>query len=521
MITTGIDKRVQVQQLIDNQLPEFILAESPKTADFLKQYYIGQEYRGGPVDISDNLDQYLKLDNLTPEVITGRTALSAGITTDATTISVDSTKGFPNQYGLFKIDDEIITYTGLTTNSFTGCVRGFSGITTYHAENAPGELVFSTSSTATHENDAVVVNLSTLFLQEFYKKLKVTLTPGLENVDFVSNLDVSNFIKEARTFYEAKGTEESFRILFQVLYGADPKVIDLEEFLIKPSSAKYIRRERIVAEKLSGDPVKLTGQTVFNSKDSQTSASISEVELITGIPGATNEYYALDIFVGYDDEEYVTGTFNVPGKTRVIGDVSVGSSVITVDSTVGFGATGVLVAGQDITVNGVGISTINTNIVYTDKTINQFLGISTTGSQSIQYDISYGNDCRSDEIIYGYEGGDTTKDKIELRITGVLSEFISESQNRLSLEGETILVKSIGEKIEDNDLSRKQINANSWIYNTSTVSEIDDSIAGTTGSFNLKSKTNRTSLRVGDTVGITTRSSNPLVATYKYSSFSL
>ena len=503
MITTGIDKRVQVQQLIDNQLPEFILSESPKTADFLKQYYIGQEYRGGPIDISDNLDQYLKLDNLTPEVVTGRTALSAGITTDATTISVDSTKGFPNQYGLFKIDDEIITYTGLTTNSFTGCVRGFSGITTYHAENAPGELVFSTSSTATHENDAVVVNLSTLFLQEFYKKLKVTLTPGLENVDFVSNLDVSNFIKEARTFYEAKGTEESFRILFQVLYGADPKVIDLEEFLIKPSSAKYIRRERIVAEKLSGDPIKLTGQTVFNSKDSQTSASISEVELVTGIPGATNEYYALDIFVGYDDEEYVTGTFNVPGKTRVIGDVSVGSSVITVDSTVGFGATGVLVAGNST-------AGINTNIVYTDKTINQFLGISTTGSQSIQYDISYGNDCRSDEIIYGYEGGDTTKDKIELRITGVLSEFISESQNRLSLEGETILVKSIGEKIEDNDLSRKQINANSWIYNTSTVSEIDDSIAGTTGSFDLKSKTNRTSLRVGDTVGITSRTSNPL-----------
>ena len=69
MITTGIDKRVQVQQIIDNQLPEFVLSESPKAADFLKQYYISQEYRGGPIDITDNLDQYLKLDNLTPSVI--------------------------------------------------------------------------------------------------------------------------------------------------------------------------------------------------------------------------------------------------------------------------------------------------------------------------------------------------------------------------------------------------------------------------------------------------------------------
>lgn len=47
MITTGIDKRIQVQQIVDNQLPEFVLSENPKTVDFLKQYYISQEYRGG------------------------------------------------------------------------------------------------------------------------------------------------------------------------------------------------------------------------------------------------------------------------------------------------------------------------------------------------------------------------------------------------------------------------------------------------------------------------------------------
>ena len=44
---------------------------------------------------------------------------------------------------LFKIDSEIITYTGMTTNTFTGCKRGFSGITTYRDINNPSELVFS------------------------------------------------------------------------------------------------------------------------------------------------------------------------------------------------------------------------------------------------------------------------------------------------------------------------------------------------------------------------------------------
>ena len=37
MITTGFDTRIKVQQVIENQLPEFVLSESPKAAEFLKQ----------------------------------------------------------------------------------------------------------------------------------------------------------------------------------------------------------------------------------------------------------------------------------------------------------------------------------------------------------------------------------------------------------------------------------------------------------------------------------------------------
>ena len=97
MITTGIDKRVKVQQIIENQIPEFLLSESPKAVDFLKQYYISQEYQGGPIDLTDNLDQYIKLDNLTPEVIVGETTLISGITTTSDVVNVNSTKGFPNE----------------------------------------------------------------------------------------------------------------------------------------------------------------------------------------------------------------------------------------------------------------------------------------------------------------------------------------------------------------------------------------------------------------------------------------
>ena len=46
-------------------------------------------------------------------------------------------KDFQKNMVLFKINEEVISYTGITTNSFTGCISGFSGITTYHAENQP------------------------------------------------------------------------------------------------------------------------------------------------------------------------------------------------------------------------------------------------------------------------------------------------------------------------------------------------------------------------------------------------
>jgi len=77
MIQTGIESRVKVHQLIEGQLPEYILDQSPKTVEFFQQYYRSQEYQGGPVDLVDNLDQYLSLDQLTPQVIVGVTSLTS------------------------------------------------------------------------------------------------------------------------------------------------------------------------------------------------------------------------------------------------------------------------------------------------------------------------------------------------------------------------------------------------------------------------------------------------------------
>ena len=70
-----IDRRIKVNTIIENQLPEFILSDFPNAVEFLKQYYISQEFQGGPSDLIGNFDQYLKVDNLVPEVIVGEVML--------------------------------------------------------------------------------------------------------------------------------------------------------------------------------------------------------------------------------------------------------------------------------------------------------------------------------------------------------------------------------------------------------------------------------------------------------------
>ena len=493
MIQTGIESRVKIQDVISSQLPNFILDESPKTADFLKQYYISQEFQGGVVDIAENLDQYLNLDNLTPEIIADSITTTGITTIGADTIQVSSTKGFPNQYGLLKIDDEIVTYTGLTTNTFTGVTRGFSGISSYHTDLNEEELVFSTSTAAEHKDSSTVQNLSKLFLKEFYNKFKRTFAPGFENLKFDSNLNIGNFLKEIKSFYESKGTDDAIKILFRVLYGVDPKILNLEDYLFKPSAAEYLRRETVIVEVLSGNPIGLVGQTIRKIEklnDPETQASVSEVEPFTR---QGKQYYKLSLFIGYGGASLVEGNFKITPSSKIVEAASVGSSIITVDSTIGFPQSGSVLSG------------INT-ISYSDKSINQFFGCTGVTTPLKPSDSLY-----SDEIYFGFEDGDIDK-KVEFRITGILSKFKQTSENVNVSEGDIIGIKNLGVKVFNHSVkNRKEVFANSWIYNTSAFFEVENIV--NKSNVTLKTAVDRSTLKLGDYVEFVDQN-NPGVVVY-------
>lgn len=77
-----------------------------------------------------------------------QTTLNGALTANATTVAVISTALFANT-GCFAVDNELISYTGKTATSFTGCVRGFDGTTA--ATHSSGATVSDVVTTRHHE----------------------------------------------------------------------------------------------------------------------------------------------------------------------------------------------------------------------------------------------------------------------------------------------------------------------------------------------------------------------------------
>ena len=339
------EKRVKLSQIVKTQLPSYVQEDFPLVGEFLSQYYTGQEYQGGPVDLIQNIDSYIKLSECVNLVKSTNTTADPGITT--TTIFVNNTTGFPDNYGLIKINDEIITYESKTDNSFINCVRGFSGITSFRNPSDPENLVFSSSISENHENNTTVENLSVLFLDEFLKKIKKQFLYGFQkNID--EKVNEPQFIRQAKDFYSTRGTDQSFNILFGALYG-EKVVIDRPiDDVISPSNAIYQKTRDFVVEPLVGDPELLKNRTLFQDNFeniSKSYAPVGDVQKISvGIN--TNTFYRISLDAEPISPDGSTnllyGNFSIHSKTKIIGQVGVAQTYIDVDSTLGFPNSGTL-----------------------------------------------------------------------------------------------------------------------------------------------------------------------------------
>ena len=452
------ETRIKFSNIVQNQLPSYVREDFPLVSEFLSQYYISQEFKGAPVDLIQNIDKYIKIDEQTHQVENATLRDDILITDDVINVEFNGTisngtYGFPDSYGLIQIDNEIITYTGKTDSSFTGCIRGFSGITSYDKQNRLDELVFSQSEVAEHAAGATIINLSSLFLKEFLLKSKYQLTPGFENRTFSENLNQSLFIKQAKDFYRSKGTDESFRILFKVLYGENVSVIRPKDFLFRPSDAHYNVTKDLVVESISGDPLNLENSTLMQDAYGDITMAygpIAKVEKI--ISGVGNTYYKLSLDAGYNRDLSVNGAiygnFSIHPKTKLIGQVFSGTAVLDVDSTIGFPKSGELEVTYDDGTSGI--------VSYSSKSLTQFFDCS-----NITATILDASNIGINTFAYGMHEGQP----IKVKINSVLENLDIVDDTYYYTNNDTAEIKTLG-------VNPKDAVSNNWLSNLATSYDV-------------------------------------------------
>ena len=471
MISTDL-KRVKLQSIVENQLPSFVQSDFPLLGEFLREYYTSQEYPTSSATVLQNIDEYVKLVTLTTN--SDSTVLRDDIdeADDEIFASFDLNNGvigtyeFPEKYGLIKIDNEIILYEEKTSNSFKGCIRGFSGVTSYNSIHSD-QLSFSESNIAQHITGAKIVNLSALLFARFLIKVKGLYSPGFQNRQLDEDLNQRLFISRVRDFYESKGSDESFRILFGALYGEECEVLRPREFLFRPSDADYRVTKDLVVESINGDPSKLLNCTLFQDADDNSGigrayAPITDIEKITYnqtdyYKFGTNYSHTTDVAL----RGSVYGEFSVHPSTRIITQVSGGSSVIDVDSTIGFPATGELAITYESGSPGI--------LTYRSKSVNQFYGVgvantTVTGIGS-QDSIASKNNIRLNVSAYAYVGIGTTS-KVEVRIGNVLAQPVINENTYYYDQNDTAKIQTLG-------ITTSGPRVEDWFYNLSIQYDID------------------------------------------------
>ena len=442
------EKRVSINEIIESQIPDFLLQDAPTFTSFLKQYYKSLDFRGGAADLAVNLKGYKNIEEFRIDNLIPYTASLTSITTIDDTIQVASTLGWPDKNGLLKIDDEIIHYQTKTATTFENCTRGFSGTDSIKSAEDTEFLSFRDSNSADHAAGTLVYNLSNLFLQEFFIKFKAEFLPGFENRKFTDGVDIQNILTRAKDFYRAKGTDTSYKILFKVLFGQDVEIIKPQDFMLVPSDNNYFITKNVLLEKVGGgDPLLIKGNPLLQniSGVGTVSSSIYNIEYR---PIDGRDFYEVSL-----DSSDFSNLFEASGKTRLLEDVPKGSDNILVDSTVGFSKAG------NVHIKPKG-SNNYINVSYTDKTVNQFLGC-----QGISAELEVNSSIVEDKFAYSYIGFGQTS-RVDFLLTNVVDDIDFSATSNLKVD-DVISLSGFGKDLRD---FRE---FNSWFYNIPTDHTIE------------------------------------------------
>lgn len=442
---------VKVQTIIESQIPDFLRSDSPLFTEFLRQYYISQEFPTGNNDISVNIQNYKNIDTYSRQNFYTKNStciLTEDLLSFSDEILVSSTIGFPQRYGLLKIGDEIITYTNKTETKFLGCIRGFSGITNIGEE----QLNFEFTLAKNHLKPSEVVNLNLVFYEKLFEKFKFQYIPDLYNREI--KIDYDLLLSNARSFYLSKGTDISYKLLFSILYNEEVDIIKPKEYLISASDDRQLITQNVLVEFIDEFDISkqnLIGQSIYQDlgQGRTASASIYNIEYR---PLNNSNIYEISL-----DSETFIYDFEITKKAQVF-SIDESSEVITVDSTFEFPKSGeCIVIPKDNTKD-------NFKFQYKSKSINQF------------YEVTSESVISQDDIIFRDNFGyvfDDNSNKILFRFISVIGELDLSSTKLLEVD-DVIRLDTFGNQTS-NYFTKSLLTNYETIYSVKSINIIQNS----------------------------------------------
>ena len=200
------DSKVKISNILESQLPEFILDDNPLFKEFLEQYYLSQQHEYGTVDLAERVADLKNIESFEDLKFTATTPkLTKFVANDDTVIEVDNHLGFIGKNGLVKIGSEIFTYTGKT--SFAQRVIGFNASSnTIQLSSTVGLDSFRAQTITFDKAFSNIVAGQVYYVTEVIDSNTITISDDENALDDVLSLTDTNLLPKDATAGVAKGS---------------------------------------------------------------------------------------------------------------------------------------------------------------------------------------------------------------------------------------------------------------------------------------------------------------------------
>ena len=313
------DFKDKISNLLNSQVPDFVLEDHPLFLDFVKAYY--QLMESAEITLTNIGDP----DHL---VLEGTTA--AKIVLNGTNVSKDD--GDDNilledtSYGDF-INGETITgsTSGATTTVIIEDVDGGGRLFVAHQNKfVEGELITGSSSgaeaTIGKYRANPVQNIQQLLdyadvdktISGFLSKFRNSFLTSVPD-KLYEDIDKRNLTKNIKSLYQAKGTKRASEIFFKLLLNEDAEIRYPKDEMLRVSDGKWDTKKIIRCLALgTSEPTNLIGQTITQANN-PVSATVNKATAIVEdvFKFLIGGVEVTELVVGDDS---VSGTF-VAGQT--------------------------------------------------------------------------------------------------------------------------------------------------------------------------------------------------------------